>query len=371
MDVRYNNGIFKPRKVYFTGSTALKKGMGLCFDRDYYSTNEGEAATDGTELRDHRVEVPSTTNNLRFAGVCVKDYPAKAIGQEIEIWEPGGLAHILIGQDATLASGATAGTFMTCSASATDSGRFTFMGLMGRGSAQVLETDASGALFTSIDGSATAATSGGVNTVTKTGIGTACGYGGTFVTGARCVILGGADDTAGGDATTGEMATVGIYTVLSAPTADTITIDTDIGDVDVALYVLDANEHTVLAYLYDGVESGLQQFISPQDQVAVSSMIGGTTFVCGGYTMAADSTFTLADGTQPGLRKCFMGLGTLTTKDYVITVTSGLQGDVKTALASLAIDAANEYAVLEWQGNQGGGTAGVWTIQSQAGITIA
>lgn len=365
MHVAYNDGIFKPRKVFFTGSTALKKGQGLCYDRDYYSTTSLETATDPCELRDHRVEVCSTTNNLRFAGVCVKDYAANASGQEIEIWEPGGLAHILIGQDATMPSGATPGTIMTCSASSTDSGRFTFAGLMGRGTAQVLETDASGAIFSSVDGSATAAYSGGVTTITATGVGTASSVGD------RVVVLGGADDSTGGDASSGEMATVGIYTVASAPTANTITISDDIGDVDVTFYVLDSYDHTVLAYLYDGEESGLQEFISPQDAVAVSAMVGGTTFICGGYTMAADSTDTLADATIPGLKKAFMGLGTLTTKDWKITVTSGLQGDVSTTLASLAFDAAAEFAVLEWQGSQGGQSGGVWTILSQAGVTIA
>jgi len=184
------------------------------------------------------------------------------------------------------------------------------------------------------------------------------------------LLWGGADDTAGGDATTGEMAVVGVYTVASAPTADTITIATDIGDVDCALYVIDSSEHVVLAKLLDGEESGLQQVISPKDAVAISSMIGGVTYVCGGYTMAADSTFVLADGTYEGLKKAFVGLGTLTTKDYVITVTSGLQGDVSTGLATLSIDAASEVAVLLWGGNFGLGTAGEWTILNQAGITI-
>jgi len=358
-------GVFKKRKAFFTGTTAVKKGQGLCFDMDYTSTDYSAAATDDTDIRMYRVENPSTTNNLRFAGVAAKSYAANALGQEIEIYEPGGLAMILIGQDTAVPSGATPGTILTCSASATDAGRFTFAGLPGRGTAQALQTNTSGAKFTSIDGSATAAYSGGVTTITKTGIGTAS------EAGDRVVILGGADDAAGGDASTGEMATVGIYTVASAPTADTITIADDIGDVDVALYVLDDAEQVALAYLYDGEESGLQEFVSPQDAVAVSCMVGGTSFICGGYTMAADSTFTLADTTYPSLKKAFVGLGTLTTSDYAITVTSGLQGDGSTALAGIAIDAANEFAVVEWNGSFGGATAGVWLCKQYAGATLS
>lgn len=365
MDMFYNSGKSLKRKVFYTGTDAIKKGQGLCYDKDYTSTATGETATDGCELRNHRVEVPSTTNNRRFAGVAVCAYEANALGQEIEIYEPGGLAEILIGQDATLPTSSATGTIMTCSCSATDAGRFTFAGFPGRGSARALETDASGAIFSSLDGSATAAHAASVTTITVTGVGTAS------TVGDRVVVLGGADDAAGGDATTGELATVGVYTVATTPTADTITIADDIGDVDVSFYILDSSEHTVLAELLDGEESGLQHFISPQDAVAVASTVGGVTYIAGGYTMAADSTFTLADGDTEGMRKAFVALGTLTTKDYVVTVTSGLQGDVSTALAALAFDAANEVASLKWHGNFGLATGGTWVIEQQAGVGIS
>lgn len=346
------------RKVYFSGSTALVKGTGLCFDGDYYSSATGEAVTDPCDLRRGVVTLPDSSVNREFAGVVTQNYLARTSGQEVEIWECGGLAMISTGVDTTVDS-----TVLTCSASSADAGRFTKSGLAGRGTALALETDASGSLFESLDGSATTAWVDPSCTITKTGIGTAS------TAGDRVVILGGADDAYGGDATLGEMATKGIYTIVTAPTADTITIATDIGDVDVALYVIPAAEHTVLAYLYDGKESGLQEYISPQDAVAISAMAGGVTFICAGYTMAANSTYVLADETNDERRKVFVCLGALGTSDYVVTVTSGMQKDGSTALATATFDAAQEEVTLEWLGSYGGATAGVWVELAGAGYT--
>lgn len=363
---QYEDAPFRKAKVFYTGTDAIKKGQGLCYDADYTSSISGEAATDPCTLRQFRVELPTASNNRRFAGVAAKSYSANSLGQEIEIYLPGGMAYVLIGgNDKALPGSASVGSIVTCAAGGPDAGRFTFAGLPGRGTAEVLETDAGAVKFTSVDGSATAAYSGGVTTITKTGIGDAC------EAGDRVVILAGADNATGGDASSGELATTGIYDVVSAPTSDTITIATDIGDVDVCLYVLDDAEHVVLARLMDGEESGLQQFITPQDATAVSAMVGGVTYVTGGWTMAADSTFTLADGDVEGLKKAFVCLGTLTTKDYKVTVTSGLQGDVSTGLASFTMDAANEQCVLQWHGNCGIGSGGTWVIINQAGVGIA
>jgi hypothetical protein len=92
-------------------------------------------------------------------------------------------------------------------------------------------------------------------------------------------------------------------------------------------------------------------------------MVGGTTFLCGGYTMAADSTCVLADGIKEGQLKAFACLGALGTQDYLITVTSGLKR-AGTALATLELDAAGEFATLQWFGNLGPGTAGLWNVLS-------
>ena len=347
------------KKVLYTGSAAVQQGQGFCYDTDFTGSATGEAATDPSAKRMGRVELPSATNNQRFAGVAAQSYAARTGGQHIEIREPGGMAYVLAGVDTVVDT-----TLLTLSASGADQGRFTFQGFGGRGTALALETDAGVVKHTALDGSATAAYAAAVTTITHTAIGT------NSAVGDRLVVLGGADDATGGDATLGEMATAGVYTIVSAPTADTVTIATDIGDVDIVCYVLDNEEHPILAYLFDGEESGLQQFVSPQDAVAVASMVGGVTFVCGGYTMAADSTFTLADGVVNGLKKAFVGMGTLTTKDYKITVTSGLRGDGSTGLASVLIDAADEYLVLEWMGSFADNASGVWLCNQYAGATL-
>lgn len=340
-----------PFKVWFTGSTALKEGMGLCYDRNY-----GTAA-EVNERRMTYVELPSATlsNNMASAGVVSRDYAAVSGGQMIVIYLPGSTCKVAASIDTTVGV-----TRLTCSASAADAGRFGVAGFSGRGSALALQTITDGNIFSSLDGTATAAYAASKTTITKTGIGTACGYLTESVSPVdhKVVILGGATD-----ADSSELAVVGTYAVVTAPTADTITITEDIGDVDVALYVYEGNP-TVLAYLEDGKESGLQEFISPQTGVAIPAMVGGITRICGGYTMAADSTDTLADPWFPGLEKQFLGMGTITTKGWKITVTSGLKCAGGGALATILFDAADEQAYLVGGNN-------IWRSLATEGATEA
>jgi hypothetical protein len=250
-------------------------------------------------------------------------------------------------------------------------------GQPGRGSAIALQTQAASAggdvAFASLDGTATSSWSSPSLTITKTGIGTACGFGDSSIdpTEFLVVVIGGADNATGGDASSGELATVGTYAVVTAPTADTITIATDIGDVDVTLYVIKNTYPTILAYLEDGPESGCLEVLTPQDATAAQSMVGGTTILTGGYTMAADSTATLADGVRNGLRKSYCGLGTLTTKSYVVTA-SGAIDDDGGAAGTITINAAGEYITLEFNGAfYPGQTSGVWHVIGVAGTTRA
>ena len=371
----FNQARSNKLRVWFPGSTAIRKGMGLCYDLDVAGTGTGELATDGWGRRGNSVAVPDTTNNLAFAGVSSMYYPAKSGGQLIDIHPPGSICEIAIGFPTTIDNGD--GSILTFSVNSVDAGRFTLDGFPGRGSMVPLQTKATAnggdIAFQSIDGSATTSWSSPSLTITKTGIGTACGYGDSSIepTDFIVVILGGADDATGGDATSGEAATAGAYPVVTAPSADTITIATDIGDCDVSLYVIKNTYPTVLGYLMDGEESGLQETLMPLDAQAVQSMVGGVSFILGGTTMAADSTATLADGARNGMKKAFAGLGTLTTKDWIITVTSGLQHDGSTGLASVAIDAAAEEAVVEWHGNFGSNTGGVWQLLHYVGATLA
>ena len=68
--------------------------------------------------------------------------------------------------------------------------------------------------------------------------------------------------------------------------------------------------------------------------------------------------------------KSFGGLGTLTTGFYVVTVTSGLQEDHSTGLATVTIDAAAETIVMQWLGNIGIATGGLWHELHNIGATI-
>lgn len=360
---------YRKRRVWFPGSTAIKKGMGLCYDLDIYTAESGQAVTDGWGRRGNSVAVPDTTNHLDFAGVATQNYAAKAAGQFIDIYIPGGLADVAIGLATTINS-----TRLTCSVNSADAGRFTLQALSGRGTAMALQTKAAATggdiTHSNLTGAATTSWSSPSLTINSTGIGTACGYGDATIdpTEFRVVILGGATTL---DSTTA-VATKGEYAVVTAPSADTVTIATNIGTAcAVTLYVIKSTYPTVLCYLEDGEESGLQEVLTPKSAAAIQSMVGGTTFLCGGMTLATDSTATLADGLVEGQLKAFQGLGTLTTQDWLLTVTSGLQRDGSSALATLEIDAAGDYGVLQWHGKLGGGTTGLWGMISTAGATQA
>lgn len=341
--------------VFFTGNGAVKRGQGFCFEMDYASGSiDGHAATDATSQRTRRVQLPASGNNLRFAGYAVQDYDAKTGGQIIEIAHGEGLAHVLASVDTVLDT-----TYMTVSTATGVQGMSDVQGFMGKGTSLALQTDAGVVKFTSLDGSAAAATSGGVATITKTGIGTAASAGD------RLVVYGGAT-TAGADA-----GAPGIYTVLTTPTADTLTIGTDLGAARIACKVLDDADHPVLAYIFDGPESGLTDWTAPRNNAASSPvpMVGGVTFVTGGVTLGSGaSTFTLADGTVNGLRKAFVGMGTLTTAGFEVTVTSGVLDD-GAALSTATFDAADEFIVLEWSGSFADNGSGVWKEQQSAGYT--
>ena len=197
----YNQQASRKQRAWFPGSTQVRKGMGLCYDLDIVTTNTGETATDPWGRRMNSVAVPDNTNNLAFAGVASQNYTAKANGQLIDIFMPGGVADVAVGFDTTII-----GADLTCSVNSADAGRFTFQGLPGRGSMlplQTLTTANGGDLaFSSLDGTATTAWSSPSLTITKTGIGTACGFGDSSIdqTEFVVVILGGADNATGGDA---------------------------------------------------------------------------------------------------------------------------------------------------------------------------
>ncbi len=75
------------RKVFFTGSTAIKKGSALVLD---LSPGTGKPAVGNC------VKAPTATSKTWFAGVAAEDYSAKASGQWIEVFLPGSVCKCLV-----------------------------------------------------------------------------------------------------------------------------------------------------------------------------------------------------------------------------------------------------------------------------------
>lgn len=328
------------RRVFHQGTAAIRKGEGCCYTRDWTDSGTGETATDAHGYRDKYVEVPSIDNNLWFAGVAVQDYKANANGQWMEIYEPGSVCMILIGRDTVIGA-----TRLTCSAAVADRGRFIDAGFVGRGSATILQTNASGNLGQSLDGTATVSTA----TVTKTSLFTNASAGDILV------IYGGTDSVP-----------VPLEYVISSVTNNNEAILTSSpGDGDVACYVISGTTSPeAMAYLEDGAESGLTEWIDPVNG-AVSVMIGGVTNVVGGDALGSgDATHALADGT-PGLKKGFKLWGALSGNDFVVSPdTAGVQLDGSTALNSMEFDGADDVSVVEWRGFG-------WTLIENSGTGLA
>ena len=81
---QYQNQAYYKKAIFvYLGTTALKKGTGMCFDLDYVTTETGQTATDKFGARGQKVvEVPSSSNNGAFAGVLTQSYPARSSGRQ-------------------------------------------------------------------------------------------------------------------------------------------------------------------------------------------------------------------------------------------------------------------------------------------------
>lgn len=126
-DARVNS-----RKVFCTETAALTKGYLLCYDHDYGT------ATDNDPRRDNRVALPTNANNNAVAGVLLRSYSANAMGQWVEIAEPGSTCQIYVDGSVTIGDN----TFVTAQIGGGGSGTFnaTYKGFMGRGTAKVMQT---------------------------------------------------------------------------------------------------------------------------------------------------------------------------------------------------------------------------------------
>lgn len=329
------------RRVFFSGSTALDKGVALCYDRAYGT------ATDADGKRDVYVAMPTSSNNLAFAGVTAMSYSARSGGQWIEIYEPGSVCEVSI-LDATTVNS----TRWVFGASAGYSGRFGQAGLNGRGQILALQSVAAvasnsvsliGPVSKSLDGTATIAST----TLTKTAAFT------NAQVGDKVYILGGGADAAAA----GDHVIPGVYTIASVTSANAVVLSSAAGGattINCAFFCVRGNP-TAMAMLVDGDEEcGGAEWVSPIDNDATTAiMVGGMTYIPGGFTLTTgNGGATLANGTQVGQKKGFYCMGTITTNDFLLTVTSGVQMVKATALASLAFDAAAEYGYLTWYGTK-------------------
>lgn len=122
--------------VWFSGSTALLEGQGVCYLWDGIAADSLSAATVSDARRYNWVEMPSVDNNMHFAGVAARAYSANTGGQLIEVFAPGSICPILLKQDVVL------GTTLrvTCEAGGTYAGYFRDPGFQGEGSAVPLQT---------------------------------------------------------------------------------------------------------------------------------------------------------------------------------------------------------------------------------------
>lgn len=353
-----------PRKVWFSGSTALYKGMGLCYDSDRTTTEEGAtaAATSVNADRLNVVELPSTTNHMWFAGVVDADYPARTGGREVTILEPGSDVEVAILTATTanstqlhmIVGGAAAGYWVSAPAGTMP---------IGRGSAKALQTVAAvsdttthGPISSSMDASAGLDAAG--TTLTDTG---------SFAQAAAgdLVYLVGGATTADG---TARVTTTSVYTVSSKSSDDAVVLTSAAcAAASEAFFYAVRGHPTAQAYLQDGINSGCLEFLTPYTDgsgtTTVDAMVGGTTYLCGGFTLATgDAIHTIADGTFTGQLKTIWLLGALTTKAYLVSV-DGEQLDGATDMATLEFAGDGDYSVVEW-------LCGDWKLRMNAGTTV-
>jgi len=130
------------------------------------------------------------------------------------------------------------------------------------------------------------------------------------------------------------------------------------------------------ALLEEGPESGLVEVVSANadgllDGGATTFMVGGVSYVDTDISTGADATFTLADGTIPGLRKAFV-CQQAQTNDVAIAVTSGIEGvgnaDPTDGMTGIVLDADKEEVTLAWDAFD---TSGVWVVQHVVGATLS
>lgn len=317
-----------PKSVWYEGTDEIQAGVGVCYNRDATVSTNDEAE------RDQRIERPSNTNNLTFAGVTLEKIDAGSTIRRVNIATPGSSCKVLC-LIATTAN--TTRLTAVASGPATGRGRGAFIegGWEGRGSAIAMQTVANitdiagttpGPIFAARDATYTTAT----KTVTKTAAFTHA-RAGDYVW-----IYSGAT-TADGTAAL----TPGRYKILTRTSANAVILETAAGSADsaaLAIYVV-RGDPMVTAYLQDGKESGLTEYVQSVTAAALTFMPGGFTRLQGGTTQGTAATVTLADGLFAGMYKTVLLTGTLVTNGVAMTVTTGITPDPSNANIGLPFDA--------------------------------
>lgn len=352
------------KRVFFSGSGALVRGAGLCYDRIVASALSPDiaasVATVGSEIRDNCVALPATANRGNFAGVTSQSYSAVSGGQWIVIYEPGSVCQVQCDVATTINTG-----MITCMVNG-DQGAFGLGGLAGRGSAIPFQTTLTasatsgpGPNVSSTDGSATFTLS--TKNVLKTGLFA------NAVAGDILVVYG------GGLAADGTVpVTPGRYTIATVTDANNGILSTSLGSAGATAVIacqVVRGTPTVLAKLMEGpAESGCVDFVGSIAAASAAALdINGYTYFCmGGVTIASDAVPTLAVQSVVGRQRGFQCLGTITTSAVKVTPasTTAIQRNGTSTLATIAFSAVSQNCILEWGGVK-------WSVQHLAGATQA
>ena len=329
------------KRVWYTGDDAVQIGEAFCFDSD-----RGTAGNvDGH--RANYVERPSASNNLRFAGVNLQTRSAMVGGQSIEIAEPGSYCLISVSIDTVVDT-----TYLTCIAGGADAGRFREFGLMGRGSALAYQTNTSGNQKAEDAGGAVLDSTGKIMTVSA-------GATANVKAGDLVYIYAGEDDNT-------NAVTPGKYVVASVTNDTTIVLTSSASDgatMQISYYIIRGNP-LVMAYLFDGEESGLIQFPVVTAGAVTTVMTGGTTSFTGNFTLSSDMTDTLDTAkAYPGMKKRMRLDGALTSNQVLISA-AGFRIDGSTSLSTIELDADDDEVMLHWNGTN-------WILDESVGVTLA
>jgi hypothetical protein len=351
-----------PTKVFFTGTTALRKGVGVC----YVQTAGTAANIDESRRRD--VALPTTANHNAFAGIVAQDYAANASGQMIEIYKPGSVCLVETCL-ATVVNSSRKGLVVG------GAGEFFYQGLDGPGRVLALQTVAVvasddtglvGPVGASVQDTYTIATRSLNSTAAFT----------NAAVGDRVIVFGGSNVDGSAPIVAYQETTIQTVTdannvILTDALVDTAGDDLDVATAEIAFACV-RGYPLVLALVEDlpNTTSGCVEYLGMLNNDTSQSMVGGTTVCIGGVTLAGgDAVATLADGTIEGEKKAFRLAGAM--DDYTVTVTSGMMADLDGALASLELDGDGDVTVLQWHGNVGGGVLGAWVPLLNVGTTQA